>query len=384
MANGIRPVRDLGGLGQLAQTILQKRGLEQEALDRDLRRRIGEGQLSAQEEARTLAGEQRTTQQGLAGIFAGATPADQIGPPVPSGVLTQRAAQVPGATLADLASFATTLEAVRPPPEKAPAFKTDEQIRLEQEKSRLRTEEAGEKFTLKERADAGSQAIKDLKDQRAADTDVKKAEQKQVNVLRANIENNKKDFNQVNAAFERIKRVGQARTPAGDLALIFNFMKMLDPGSVVRESEFRTAEAAKAWLVEQEDSGIVIPAPISNFIRRAEEGTLLEPAQRVDFVTQANDLLSAQSEATDGQIRAILDQGAQDGIGSERILGGAEASALRSRREARGEAQALQAEFGGRQVEGGTEVTIEEGARAVNQQTGEVIEFRSGQWVKVQ
>lgn len=37
-------------------------------------------------------------------------------------------------------------------------------------------------------------------------------------------------------------------SPAGDLAAIFSFMKVLDPTSVVRESEFRTVEQAREGL----------------------------------------------------------------------------------------------------------------------------------------
>lgn len=42
-------------------------------------------------------------------------------------------------------------------------------------------------------------------------------------------------------AYSRIMAVGQDPSGFGDLALIFNYMKMLDPNSVVRESEFATA-----------------------------------------------------------------------------------------------------------------------------------------------
>lgn len=157
--------------------------------------------------------------------------------------------------------------------------------------------------------------------------------QKQVNVLRKEADAQLKDFRAVEQAHGRIKAIGNNATPASDLALIFNYMKMLDPGSVVRESEFKTAEDAKAWLVKQEDSGVVVPAPISNAIRRATEGTILEPAQRVDFLSQASDLFGAARQSADTSINNILQQGEQDGIGGVRILGGKRFNDYQKRQE---------------------------------------------------
>ncbi|HEC65750.1 MAG TPA: hypothetical protein ENI23_10670 [bacterium] len=54
-------------------------------------------------------------------------------------------------------------------------------------------------------------------------------------------ENNSKDFFKVRDAFNRIVASSEDPSPAGDVAVVFNFMKMLDPGSVVRESEFALA-----------------------------------------------------------------------------------------------------------------------------------------------
>ena len=63
---------------------------------------------------------------------------------------------------------------------------------------------------------------------------------------------------------------------AADLALIFNFMKMLDPASVVRESEFALAEATGAlpdWLKKEwskvTDGGRLTPAMRRNIMRQA-------------------------------------------------------------------------------------------------------------------
>jgi hypothetical protein len=62
---------------------------------------------------------------------------------------------------------------------------------------------------------------------------------------------------------------------AGDIALIFSFMRMLDPGSVVREGEFATAQNAAG-----------IPDQVRNMYNRALEGTRLNPNQRAQFRQQ--------------------------------------------------------------------------------------------------
>jgi hypothetical protein len=52
------------------------------------------------------------------------------------------------------------------------------------------------------------------------------------------------DYNQMQSYFQKIKdnTNNKTATAASDVALLFNFMKMLDPKSIVRESEFKTAQ----------------------------------------------------------------------------------------------------------------------------------------------
>lgn len=135
MAN-IRPVQDFGGLGQLAQTILTNRALEQQRVDKErafglqeaaggradlaaeLSRRVSEGQLTAQEDKRALAGQQAATGASLADLVAGIPPADQVGPPIPRDVTLQRAAELTaqpgGGGIERLSEFAGQLDVVRP------------------------------------------------------------------------------------------------------------------------------------------------------------------------------------------------------------------------------------------------------------------------------
>ena len=103
-----------------------------------------------------------------------------------------------------------------------------------------------------------------------------------------------KAFKPVRAAFLKVRQSAEKPSAAGDLALVFNYMKILDPGSVVREGEFKTAADATAWLQKSEADGVAIPAPIAQAIRKLKDGTILTDAQRKDFVNIARKAASAQ------------------------------------------------------------------------------------------
>ncbi|MEO4043643.1 hypothetical protein AAFN47_18760 [Hoeflea sp. CAU 1731] len=88
-----------------------------------------------------------------------------------------------------------------------------------------------------------------------------------------------KSFGEQTAAYQRVIDSARNPSPAGDLALIFNYMKVLDPGSVVRESEFATAAASGAF-------GDRIQAAYE----RIRTGKRLSEEQRRDFVREAGEL----------------------------------------------------------------------------------------------
>lgn len=102
-----------------------------------------------------------------------------------------------------------------------------------------------------------------------------------------------KDFSGQSQAFSSIVASAENPSPAGDLALIFNFMKVLDPQSVVRETEFETAASASAWLQESEQAGIVVPRPVAQGIRQLSNGQRLSDEQRLDFVSRAGAIYDA-------------------------------------------------------------------------------------------
>ena len=97
-----------------------------------------------------------------------------------------------------------------------------------------------------------------------------------------------KEFDKVTQAYGRIAASSIEPSAAGDLSLIFNYMKMLDPGSVVRESEFRSAAAAGNYGER-----------LKGFMENLAKGTLLTAVQRADFVDRATRLYKAAENGYD-------------------------------------------------------------------------------------
>jgi hypothetical protein len=70
----------------------------------------------------------------------------------------------------------------------------------------------------------------------------------------------------------RAKTVIDSDSPAGQIATVYSFMKSLDPTSTVRESEYATAESARAAM-----------DTVTNYANKIENGKRLTAAQIKDF-----------------------------------------------------------------------------------------------------
>jgi hypothetical protein len=103
--------------------------------------------------------------------------------------------------------------------------------------------------------------------------------------LRKEFTDQSKDFIKQNASFGRIQASVNNPSAAGDLALIFNYMKLLDPGSTVREGEFATA---------QNSAGV--PERIRAKVNEVVRGERLAPEQRADFYSRAVDLFAESNK----------------------------------------------------------------------------------------
>lgn len=100
---------------------------------------------------------------------------------------------------------------------------------------------------------------------------------------------------------------GMASRPpsaAGDLSLIFSYMKLLDPGSTVREGEFANA---------QNSAGV--PDILRAQYNRIRTGQRLAPAQRDDFIRQTGGLYESwqkKQAAFENEFRGIAERSGVD------------------------------------------------------------------------
>jgi hypothetical protein len=105
--------------------------------------------------------------------------------------------------------------------------------------------------------------------------------------LRKEWQGRTKVYGELGTTFNNIQSSAGAKTGPGDIALITGFMKMLDPGSVVRETEFATARDTAGLYTRLENS-----------LKKAESGQFLQPKQREEFVNLAREYYkSAQKKA---------------------------------------------------------------------------------------
>jgi len=96
-----------------------------------------------------------------------------------------------------------------------------------------------------------------------------------------------KMYGELQGTFNNIKASADTGNGPGDIALITSFMKMLDPGSVVRETEFATARDTAGLFTQ-----------LQNRLEKAKNGQLLNPTQRAEYVALSQKYLdSAQKKA---------------------------------------------------------------------------------------
>ncbi len=118
-----------------------------------------------------------------------------------------------------------------------------------------------------------------------------------------------KEFRDVSTAYNTIRDLfSKPPSAAGDLAGIFSFMKMLDPGSVVREGEFANAQNAAG-----------VPDQIRNLYNRALSGQRLNPNQRADFIAQAQGIYTTRSRRYSELVQEYRGYAAGYGVNPDRI-----------------------------------------------------------------
>jgi hypothetical protein len=106
------------------------------------------------------------------------------------------------------------------------------------------------------------------------------------NQLRDEFNTLTKDFRTVTDAYTKIKN--NSPTGAGDMSLLYNYVKLLDPGSVVRESEFATAASSGSYGER-----------IQGLVQRVLTGERLPATLRADFIKEADKIYEGQKQGAD-------------------------------------------------------------------------------------
>jgi hypothetical protein len=119
-----------------------------------------------------------------------------------------------------------------------------------------------------------------------------------------------KAYTEMQSAYGQITDSLKQASPAGDLAAATKFMKLLDPGSVVRESELGMAMAA---------SGLLDRA--RNYAQMRIDGTKLTDTQRKDFQSLSDQLFATATKSYNSKRSEYVEQGSQYGLNAERALG---------------------------------------------------------------
>jgi hypothetical protein len=95
-----------------------------------------------------------------------------------------------------------------------------------------------------------------------------------------------KDFSDMKSSYGQVISSLSQGTPIGDVAGATKVMKLLDPGSVVRESELGIAMAAAGRMDR-----------LNNYFSNMMTGQKLTPQQRDDFKALSNELYAAAGDA---------------------------------------------------------------------------------------
>lgn len=122
--------------------------------------------------------------------------------------------------------------------------------------------------------------------------------------MRGQFNNLSKSFTTARDAFGRVIASVQNPSPMGDLALIFNYMKVLDPGSTVREGEF--AQVGRSGN---------LPTQVQAFFDQYAKGNRLTNEQRQDVFNRSQRLYVAQlkgQESLETQYKGIASRNKLD------------------------------------------------------------------------
>jgi hypothetical protein len=121
-----------------------------------------------------------------------------------------------------------------------------------------------------------------------------------------------KAFGEMKSAYGQVLEGLKKSNAIGDLAAATKIMKLLDPGSVVRESELALAMQAGGLLDR-----------VANYSTNIMQGTKLSPDQRKEFSSLANSLFSVSLDAFNEKRGQYSNLAKEYGFDTNRVIGAA-------------------------------------------------------------
>lgn len=119
-----------------------------------------------------------------------------------------------------------------------------------------------------------------------------------------------KDFADMQSAYKQVQSSLKQENPIGDVAAATKIMKLLDPGSVVRESELGISMAAAGKMDR-----------LQNYVQNWTSGTKLTPTQRQDFQNLANELYAAAGQTYNMKRNEYAEFGSKYNLDASKALG---------------------------------------------------------------
>ena len=158
-----------------------------------------------------------------------------------------------------------------------------------------------------EQASPMMQQMKAARD-KALQEDLAKVQSGDLKDLRNRYEKKTQNMGKIESAYNKILQTKP--TAAGDVALVFQFMKMLDPTSTVGPGEQASAQNAAG-----------ISEKIINMYNRALTGESMGEKQRSEIREQAKNYYDAEREVTDRELSIVADYAQQSNIPLPKVFG---------------------------------------------------------------
>lgn len=118
-----------------------------------------------------------------------------------------------------------------------------------------------------------------------------------------------KEYNTIRDASTSLEAISKAPSAAKDIAMVFSFMKILDPNSVVRETEYATA--AKAAGLDDRFVG---------YITKIQNGQFLTSEQRQDFLGTAKSLAQSREQGYKQNLERYRGISTRTGVDPRNVL----------------------------------------------------------------